>query len=83
MVPDYRYYYRLLFYLYLYRVYVKKMLQYVPIIGWAWKLSDVIFLERNWEKVSTYFCFSMFVICNFLFLFWVKITATVCITVFF
>ncbi len=34
------------------RVYVKKMLQYVPIIGWAWKLSDVIFLERNWEKVS-------------------------------
>lgn len=32
------------------RVYVKKMLQYVPIIGWAWKLSDVIFLERNWEK---------------------------------
>jgi 1-acyl-sn-glycerol-3-phosphate acyltransferase len=28
------------------------MLQYVPIIGWAWKLSDVIFLERNWEKVS-------------------------------
>lgn len=32
------------------RVYVKKMLQYVPIIGWAWKLSDVVFLERNWEK---------------------------------
>lgn len=32
------------------RVYVKKMLQYIPIIGWAWKLSDVVFLERNWEK---------------------------------
>ena len=35
----------------IFRVYVKKMLQYVPIIGWAWKLSDVVFLERNWEKV--------------------------------
>lgn len=32
------------------RVYMKKILQYVPILGWAWKLSDVIFLERNWEK---------------------------------
>ena len=37
---------------FIFRVYVKKMLQYVPIIGWAWKLSDVVFLERNWEKVS-------------------------------
>jgi len=32
------------------RVYAKKMLQYVPIIGWAWRLSDVVFLERSWEK---------------------------------
>jgi len=32
------------------RVYVKKMLQYIPIIGWAWSMSDVVFLERNWEK---------------------------------
>lgn len=32
------------------RVYAKKMLQYVPIIGWAWRLSDIVFLERNWEK---------------------------------
>jgi len=32
------------------RVYVKKMLKYVPILGWAWGLSDTIFLERNWEK---------------------------------
>ncbi|XP_023322633.1 1-acyl-sn-glycerol-3-phosphate acyltransferase delta isoform X2 [Eurytemora carolleeae] len=32
------------------RVYVKKMLKYVPIIGWAWGFSDVAFLERNWEK---------------------------------
>ena len=34
------------------RVYVKKMLKYVPIIGWAWGFSDVAFLERNWEKVN-------------------------------
>lgn len=32
------------------RVYVKKMLKYVPVIGWAWRLSDIVFLERNWEK---------------------------------
>ena len=24
--------------------------RYVPILGWAWGLSDTIFLERNWEK---------------------------------
>jgi len=32
------------------RVYAKKMLQYVPVLGWCFRLSDVIFLERNWEK---------------------------------
>jgi len=32
------------------RVYVKKMLQYVPILGWAWAFSDTVFLERNWSK---------------------------------
>ena len=37
---------------YICRVYVKKMLKYVPIIGWAWGFSDVAFLERNWEKVN-------------------------------
>ena len=26
------------------------MLKYVPTIGWAWGLSDFIFLDRNWEK---------------------------------
>ena len=26
------------------------MLKYVPTIGWSWALSDVIFLDRNWEK---------------------------------
>ena len=28
----------------------KKMLKYVPTIGWSWALSDFIFLERNWDK---------------------------------
>jgi lysophosphatidic acid acyltransferase/lysophosphatidylinositol acyltransferase len=32
------------------RVLAKKMLTYVPTIGWAWALSDFIFLERNWDK---------------------------------
>jgi len=32
------------------RVYVKKMLKYVPILGWAWTFSDTVFLERNWDK---------------------------------
>ncbi|CAL4104612.1 unnamed protein product [Meganyctiphanes norvegica] len=32
------------------KVFVKKMMQYIPTVGWAWKASDTIFLERNWEK---------------------------------
>lgn len=32
------------------KVFVKKMMQYIPTVGWAWKASDAIFLERNWEK---------------------------------
>jgi len=32
------------------RVYGKKVLKYVPVVGWAWNMSDVIFLDRNWEK---------------------------------
>ena len=31
------------------RVYVKKAIQYVPIIGWAWSLSDTLFLARDWS----------------------------------
>ena len=26
------------------------MLKYVPTVGWAWGMSDFIFLDRNWEK---------------------------------
>lgn len=32
------------------RVYVKKVLQYVPTIGWAWCFSDTLFLARDWSK---------------------------------
>ena len=33
------------------RVFVKKMLKYVPVIGWAWNFSDVAYLERgDWQK---------------------------------
>ena len=31
------------------RVYVKKAIQYVPIIGWAWSFSDTLFLARDWS----------------------------------
>jgi lysophosphatidic acid acyltransferase/lysophosphatidylinositol acyltransferase len=30
------------------RVYVKKMIQWVPILGWGWRLSDTVFLARDW-----------------------------------
>lgn len=32
------------------KAYVKKSLQYVPILGWAWRFAEYIFMERNWEK---------------------------------
>ncbi|KAG6794873.1 1-acyl-sn-glycerol-3-phosphate acyltransferase gamma [Apis mellifera caucasica] len=32
------------------KAYVKKSLQYIPTLGWGWKFSEYIFLERNWEK---------------------------------
>ena len=32
------------------RVYVKKAIQYVPIIGWAWCFSDTLFLARDWSQ---------------------------------
>lgn len=32
------------------RVFVKRVLRYVPIVGWAWSVSDVGFLHREWEK---------------------------------
>lgn len=35
------------------KVFVKKMMQYVPTIGWAWRFSDAIFLNRKWEEDKT------------------------------
>jgi len=32
------------------RVFAKESLKYAPIIGWAWALSDTIFLKRNWDE---------------------------------
>ena len=31
------------------RVYIKKAIQFVPIIGWAWCFSDTLFLARDWS----------------------------------
>ncbi|XP_037080534.1 1-acyl-sn-glycerol-3-phosphate acyltransferase gamma-like isoform X2 [Pollicipes pollicipes] len=31
------------------KVYVKDMLRYVPIIGWSWVFSSIIFLRRKWD----------------------------------
>lgn len=32
------------------KVIAKKVLKYVPTLGWAWALTDTIFLERDWQK---------------------------------
>ncbi|XP_043213766.1 1-acyl-sn-glycerol-3-phosphate acyltransferase gamma-like isoform X1 [Amphibalanus amphitrite] len=32
------------------KVYVKDMLRYVPIIGWSWVFSSIIFLRRKWDE---------------------------------
>lgn len=29
---------------------LKSSLRYVPVIGWGWSLSDMIFLSRDWKK---------------------------------
>jgi 1-acyl-sn-glycerol-3-phosphate acyltransferase len=34
----------------MFRVFVKKMLCYVPVVGWSWLMSDVVFLARDWDK---------------------------------
>ncbi|KAH8304008.1 hypothetical protein KR018_003321 [Drosophila ironensis] len=32
------------------KAYAKKMLRYVPIMGWAWWMAEFIFLDRNFDK---------------------------------
>jgi lysophosphatidic acid acyltransferase/lysophosphatidylinositol acyltransferase len=26
------------------------MLRYVPVVGWAWNFSDIVYLDRSWDK---------------------------------
>lgn len=32
------------------KAYAKKVVQYVPVLGWAWKFSEFVFLERSFDK---------------------------------
>jgi len=32
------------------KAYAKKVIQYIPTIGWAWKFAEFVFLERSYEK---------------------------------
>jgi len=32
------------------KVFMKKAIQWVPVVGWAWQFAEIVFLERNWEK---------------------------------
>lgn len=32
------------------KLFIKKAVEWIPIIGWAWKFAEIGFLERNWEK---------------------------------
>jgi len=32
------------------KAYCKKAIQYMPVLGWHWKFSEFVFLERNFEK---------------------------------
>ena len=32
------------------KCYLKHVTQYVPILGWSWKMSDFIFLRRDWAE---------------------------------
>lgn len=32
------------------KAYAKKVIQYIPVIGWSWKFAEFVFLERSFEK---------------------------------
>ncbi|CAB0019411.1 unnamed protein product [Nesidiocoris tenuis] len=32
------------------KAYAKKSIQYVPTMGWGWKFSESVFLDRSWDK---------------------------------
>ncbi|XP_022914209.1 1-acyl-sn-glycerol-3-phosphate acyltransferase gamma-like [Onthophagus taurus] len=32
------------------KAYAKRVIQYMPVLGWCWKFSEFVFLERSFEK---------------------------------
>lgn len=32
------------------KAYAKKVIQYIPAIGWSWKFAEFVFLERSFDK---------------------------------
>lgn len=32
------------------KAYAKKVIQYLPTLGWCWKFSEFVFLERSFDK---------------------------------
>ncbi|XP_050309235.1 1-acyl-sn-glycerol-3-phosphate acyltransferase gamma-like isoform X2 [Anthonomus grandis grandis] len=32
------------------KAYAKKVIQYIPVLGWGWKFAEFVFLERSYEK---------------------------------
>lgn len=32
------------------KAYAKKVISYIPAIGWSWKFAEFVFLERSFEK---------------------------------
>lgn len=32
------------------KAYAKKVIQYIPTVGWAWKFAEFVFLERSFDK---------------------------------
>lgn len=32
------------------KAYAKKVIGYIPVMGWAWKFAEFVFLERSYEK---------------------------------
>lgn len=32
------------------KAYAKKVIQYLPVLGWGWKFAEFVFLERSYEK---------------------------------
>lgn len=32
------------------KAYAKKVIQYIPAIGWCWKFAEFVFLERSFDK---------------------------------